>query len=222
MKKTVLSFFIVSLVFPLLVWAVNPGDYTDDPDIKKMLAGQQEINKKIPAELLSLQPAGLKVVSSNYSREATQDSTITFSLNCSETGDMSVLEINLTAFNLKNESGEYYAKYAVPEQRKSVVERWMTEHQAGKKDYTTRYEPAVIAVPNGKIYIQKIFADKHGDGEGDVLAKTTYEGFLIMDWKWGYLNAVTGKNEESQAKVEKWLRSVAASAAKLDGAKLFR
>lgn len=222
MKKKLFSAFLFSLfiVFPLALTAQDYDSYIDDPEVKKLMKSYQDQAQNVPAELLAMKPAGLTATGTNYNKEMSENSTISFSLDMNSDKEYCIVKLIYGAYNLKSDIGKMTAKNAGIGRKQDIADR-MKEFRARKEDWKTWYEPKVTAVPNGKMFIQKIFSDKHGDGEGDVPAETVYQGLLFLDREWDFVTVEVGPIKDS-AQVEKWLKHVADKASKLSMEKLFK
>lgn len=216
------SFFLILLSFTLALplAAQNYDSYIDDPEVKKLMKSYQDQAANVPAELLALKPAGLTATGTNYTKDLSENSTVSFGLSMTADSEYCGLKLIYGAYNLKTDIGKMTAKNAGIGRKQDIADR-LKEFKARKENWTTWYEPKVTSVPNGKLYIQKIFSDAHDDGEGEVPADTVYQGLLLLDWNWAFLTVETGPAKDP-AQLEKWLKHIADKASKLSMEKLFK
>lgn len=200
-----------------------------DPEAMKLLAGYQKQNENIPPEILTLMPPNLQITDKQWMVEASQKMLLQLKLH-SYLGSTQIensegytldLVIIMTAYNLNSMVGKMTADQSLDLQRREAKENWLRTHPADKQG-PVEYCPAeMIAVPGGAIYIQKIFSAAHVDGEGMAPARTQYCGFLYMDMPAGWLTAEIQNLPNTKVGVEKWLRHIAATAAKIKPDKYF-
>lgn len=209
-------FLVLTLGFSLTAYSQNAADYTDDPELKKMLQAYQQKAQHVPAELLALIPPLVNATGTNYSHEQTRNAMITFSAN-----ENDYLKINFSAYNLKTDTGKMSAEYQLNPQKKELLKNWNDQHKELRKDFMIFSAPQEKKLPKGRMFIQKRFMDKHGDGEGDVPAQTFYAGFMIIEWEWGVLSAETDDTQKSQTEIEKWFRHISEKASGIKIEKLF-
>jgi hypothetical protein len=200
-----------------------------DPEAMKVIQSYQEQNENIPPEILGLMPSDLKVTEKKWSVETSSKMLLQLNLACTigsirleNTEDYSLdLWIRMTTYNLKSDLGKMIADQSLDTQRQQVQSTWFDNHQESQDDILTISKPEKIEVPHGAIYIQKIYARAHLEGEGMVPEKTSYCGFLYMDMEAGYLTAEVQTLPNTKTGIEKWFKHIAASAAKLKMEKYF-
>ncbi len=194
-----------------------------DPEALKLMESFQKQNANIPAELLALMPAGLELTNKHWMVEPTSKMLLNLSLESNTYTKLEnsenyylVIKISMNAYNVNSFLGKTMADQTLAMQRQEAAQEWLQEHPAGVKEWLQHFEPEKIQLPKGVLYTQKIHAQKHGDGEGDVAARTTYVGFLYLDVPGGFLTAKIGEVPNTKAGIEKWLQQIAAAAGKLN------
>lgn len=218
-----LSFAITLLALMSHCLLNAQGTIEMDPEGKKIMENFQKQNENIPRELLALMPAGLEITRKNWMVEPSEKMQLTLNLESMMNNTQLEnavpyqlnLRISMTAYNMKSDGGRILAGQWLEMQRGGARDSWLAAHPESDHNHTKVHPPEKIVLPKGFILIQKSYSPRHGDGEGMVSERTTYAGFLYQEVEAGFLTAEVQAVPNTKAGIEKWLRQIASSAAKL-------
>jgi hypothetical protein len=220
-KRRSLSVILLALMSQVPLHA--QGNIEMDPEGMKIMENFQKQNENIPRELLALMPAGLEITRKNWMVEPSEKMQLTLSLESmmnsvrleNTVSYQLNLRISMTAYNMKSEGGRMLAGQMLEMLRGGARDSWPAAHPESERNHTKVYPPEKIVLPKGFILIQKSYSPRHGDGEGMVSERTTYAGFLYQEVEAGFLTAEFQAVPNTKTGIEKWLRQIASSAAKL-------
>jgi hypothetical protein len=200
-----------------------------DPEAMKILQSYQQQQENIPAEMLALMPPGLALTEKKWYVEVSSKMLLQLDLKSFmgstnlENSENYALDfrLDLTAYNLNSVPGKMTADQSLDLQRREVQSNWIDTHQESQIDEIVNSKPEAIQIPQGQLLIQKIVSKAHQEGEGTVPEKTSYCGFLYLEMENGYLTAEMQPVPNTKVGIEKWLKHVAGTAAKLKLGKYF-
>ncbi len=222
MRKFFPLLILLGIIFTLApAFAQTPPPI--DPETMKFLQDYNKQNTTPPPEILALMPPGLEITEKQWSVESWSKMLLQLTLVSSmgstridNTEDYTLdLRLQMTAYNMNSDMGKMTANQTLEPLRKDAQIRWLDLHKESQEYETTYYKPEKIEVPHGYYYIQKIFVKAHSEGEGMVPEKTNYCGYLYLEVEAGCLTAEVQTVPNTKAGIEKWLKHIADSAAKL-------
>lgn len=210
---------ILMTVLSIFIGSVFAQDIPEiDPETAELLQKYQNLSGNVPAEVEALVHKSVKITEKKFTVEPSTNMLLTSVMRADNRESNPEVqleyEIIINVFNVKNSLGKSTANSSLGTMRKEMLKNWTEPHPIEKNGPTTRNAYEKIPVAKGYMLIQKIFTEKHGDGEGDVPESTTYAGFLYLELDNGILTASTNEITDKKA-LETMLKHTAAGAVKI-------